>query len=83
VRLQSFNICKSRGSGLTGSLSGCGRAGELAAQLLDLAALFRQSSEPKIAVMAHQALDHGIDVSCNPINKEKKTGTTTAIGKCP
>ena len=34
--------------------------GDLAAQLLDLTALFWQSGEPKIAVMAHQALDHGI-----------------------
>jgi hypothetical protein len=54
---------------LTGSLSGCGRAGELAAQLLDLAALFRQSSEPKIAVISHNSLDHSIDINYNPIKK--------------
>ena len=44
-------------------------AGDLAAQLLDLAALFRQSGEPKIAVMAHEALDNGIGRRHRPLEQ--------------
>ena len=44
-------------------------SGDLAAQLLDLATPFRQGGEPKIAVMAHQALDHGIGRHHRPLEQ--------------
>ena len=45
------------------------QAGDLASQLLDLTTLLRQSGEPKIAVVAHQALYHGIGRRHRPLEQ--------------
>jgi hypothetical protein len=54
---------------LDGALALDQHACDLAAQLLDFAALVRQSGEPQIAVVAHQALDHGIGRGHGPLEQ--------------
>jgi hypothetical protein len=57
------------GEVLDGALALDQHACDLAAQLLDFAALVRQSGEPQIAVVAHQALDHGIGRGHGPLEQ--------------